>query len=108
MSTHVKINNSILNSSPVVIGEHNQVIVSSNDELNWKYIQSELEGVCRKLSSNSIEYVVTKEAIDYAKKKDKDGLKGIFKKYSVWFCSDVFKGIVSSGIVEIIKSLIGK
>ena len=106
MATHVKINNSIFNSSPVVVGEGNQVAVSSNNELNWEYIQVELENVCRKISNNTIEHVVTKEAIDCTKRKDKDGLKNILKKYSVWFCSDVFKGIVSSGIVEIIKLLI--
>lgn len=106
MAAHTNIANSILNNSPIVVGKNNAVIVSSDSEIDWKYIQRELEDACKKLSNNTLEYIITKEAADCAKKKDKNGFKDILKKYSVWFCSDVFKGIVSGGIVEIIKSLI--
>lgn len=106
MAAHINITSSILNSSPTVVGKNNTVMVSSDNELDWKYIQSELEDACKKLSDNTLEYIITKEAIDCAKKKDKNGFIDILKKYSVWFCSDVFKRIVSGGIVEIIKSLI--
>ena len=106
MTTHITVSNSILDRSPVTLGQGNVVVVSAGDGLDWKYIQDELEKASSRLADNTMEYVVTKDAIDYVKKKDKEGFKNIIKKYSMWFCSDVFKGIVSGGIVEIIKALL--
>ncbi len=108
MSVHINIKgNNSLDNSPITVGSNNKVTIQdSKDEIDWGTIQDELIEVSGKLPKSSKEYFVCKEALGYAMCKDKEGLKNILQKNSQSFLSDIFKGVASGALVEIIKYFI--
>lgn len=108
MSVHIKIKgNSSLDDSPIIIGCNNKVTIhSSMDEIDWGTIQDELIEVSGKLPKSSKEYFASKEALSCAMCKDKEGLRNILQKNSASFFSDIFIGVASGTLVEMIKFFI--
>lgn len=108
MFVHINIKgNNSLDNSPITVGCNNKIAIqSTKDEIDWKVIQDELIEVSGKLPKSSNEYLVSKEALGYAMCKDKESLKNVLQKNSQSFLSDIFKGVASGALVEIIKYFI--
>ena len=109
----VDFNNCEIKKSPIIIGNKkgvtSPIIIGDNNSLsinNWNLIQDELRKVYMKLPEMSVEYQATEEALEYALNKDKEGLIHTFKKYSASFLSDLFSGVASGILLEIIKNII--
>ena len=102
-----------LYNSPITVGNDkeviNTVITGDNNSVNinnWEQLQDELIKVYEKLPKTSEEYVASGEALKYALSRDESGLLKVFNKYSKCFLSDVFKGVASGVLVDIIKSML--
>lgn len=102
-----------LYNSPITVGDGkeviNTVITGNNNSVNinnWEQLQDELIKVYEKLPKTSEEYAASGEALKYALSRDEDGLMKVFNKYSKCFLSDVFKGVASGLLVDIIKSML--
>ena len=108
MSVHINIKgNNSLDNSPITVGSNNKVTIQDfKDEIDWGMIQDELIEVSGKLPKSSKEYFASKEALRYAMCKDEKGLKNILQKNAQSFLSDIFKGVASGALVEIIKCFI--
>lgn len=90
-------------NSAVVMGDNNSVIINDAD---WKVLQDELIKVYQKLPQSSEEYTASKKAFNYALNKDEKGLKAVLKEYAKSFTSDLFSGVASGVLVELISRLI--
>ena len=106
MKANVNIISSSLNGSPVVIGNENKVSCASDTDLNWEMLEEELVNVIGKLPRASREYEVSKKAFVYVINKNKVGFRKVVKSNSSLFLSDVFKGVASGILMEIIKSIL--
>lgn len=107
MSIHIK--NSDFYGSPVVTGTSNIVkvnIQSPQNVFDWEILQDELIEVSAKLPKKSKEYSDSKKALNYAMAKDEHGLINFIKKNLTSFSSDMFIGVASGLLVELISSLI--
>ncbi len=85
----------------VITGDNNSVIIN-----NWEQLQDELIKAYEKLPETSEEFAASGEALKYALNRDEDGLIKVFNKYSKCFLSDIFKGVASGLLVDIIKSML--
>ena len=101
-----------LENSPITIGDGkeviNTIITGDNNSVNindWEQLQDELIKVYERLPKTSEEYIASGEALQYALKRDEEGLRKVFNKYSKSFLSDVFKGVASGVLVEVIKAI---
>lgn len=101
-----------LKNSPITIGDAkdviNTIITGDNNSVkinNWEQLQDELIKAYERLPKTSEEYIASGEALQYALKKDEEGLRNVFNKYSKSFLSDVFKGVASGVLVEVIKAI---
>lgn len=108
MSVHINIkDDNSFEASPIIIGEgHKVTIQGSNSEINWKFIKDELVEASSKLPKSSKEYYASKELLDYAVIENKNELRKTAKKNATIFMSDIFKGVASGALVEIIKFFI--
>lgn len=99
--------NSQFENSPIVIGDGNSVKINSSDSnIDWEMLQDEFIKVLGKLPKSSKEYAASKNALNCAMKKDESGFINVLKKNSTSFLSDIFTGVASGTLVEIIKCMI--
>ena len=89
--------------SNVVAGDNNRVIIN---EADWKMIQDELIKVYRKLPQSSEEYNASEKALNYALNRDEKGFKAVLKEYAKSFTSDLFSGVASGVLVNLLSKLI--
>ncbi len=94
--------------SPINIGNKkevfNEVIEGNSFVINdWNLIRDELRRACESLPESSEVYMASEEALKCALKEDEDGLIETFHKYADSFLSDVFSGVVSGVLVELIR-----
>ncbi|MEY8433874.1 hypothetical protein AALC75_25900 [Lachnospiraceae bacterium 48-42] len=102
----IHINNSGFHDSPVVNGSNNTVIIKANEPiLEWQILQDELIQTSAKLPQSSKEYDATKKALGCAMNKDKKKLEDVIRENISSFTSDIFKGIASGILVDIIMNL---
>lgn len=89
--------------SNVVAGDNNRVIIN---EADWKMIQDELIKVYRKLPQSSEEYNASEKALNYALNRDEKGFKAVLKEDAKSFTSDLFSGVASGVLVNLLSKLI--
>ena len=107
MSVHIK--NSSFYGSPIVEGDGNIIknkLCDAENTIDWDVLQDQLIETSAKLPKSSREYIISKEALNYAMAEYKRGLVKIIKNNLLCFTSDLFKGIASSVLIEFINSLI--
>lgn len=93
-----------ITNSPIIVGNKNSInIDSSVGYIDWEKLQDEFIEVLGKLPKTSKEYVASKNALNCAMKEDKFGFIDVLKKNSTSFLSDIFTGVASGVLVEIIK-----
>lgn len=89
-------------NSAVVVGDNNSVTINDAD---WKVLQEELIKVYQKLPPSSKEYAASRKAFNCAWDKNEQGLKAVLKEYAKAFTSDLFSGVASGVLVELIAKL---
>lgn len=95
-----------ITNSPIIVGNGNSVNINSSvGNTDWEKLQDEFIEVLGKLPKSSKEYVASKNALNCAMKEDKSGFIDVLKKNSTSFLSDIFKGVASGVLVEIIKHM---
>ncbi len=105
----INIKNSDLYGSPIVEGKNNNIkinIQSSQKVFDWEMLQDELIKTSAKLPKESKEYCDLKRALNYAMAKDEHGLINFLKNNLSSFSSNMFTGVASGMLVELISSLI--
>lgn len=105
----ISIKDSNLNGSPVIIGNHDDVkviIQSSKENIDWEILQDELIETSAKLPKESKEYCDSKKALNYAMARDENGLINFLKTNLSSFSSDMFTGVASGMLANLIMSLI--
>ncbi len=100
---NINITDSQLENNAIVIGNNNSVNMNSVNNIDWEMLQDEFIKVLGKLSKKSKEYDASKNALNCAMKEDKYGFIDVLKKNSKIFLSDIFKGVASGTLIEIIK-----
>ena len=96
--------NSKITNSPIIVGNNNLVNINSSvGNIDWGKLQDEFIEVLGKLPKSSKEYADSKSALNYAMKEDKSGFINVLKRNSTSFLSDIFTGVASGVLVEIIK-----
>ena len=103
----INITDSKLTTSPTIIGDCNSININNSvSNIDWEMLQDELIKVLGKLPEVSKEYAASKNALNCAMKEDKSGFIDVLKKNSTSFLSDIFKGVASGTLVEIIKHMV--
>ena len=93
-----------ITNSPIAVVNNNSININSSfGNISWDKLQDEFIEVLGKLPKSSKEYVASKNALNCAMKEDKSGLIDVLKKNSTSFLSDIFKGVASGLLVEVIK-----
>lgn len=91
----------------VQIGDNNIMNINNNQISDREW--SELEDFfCQSLThfgEDTSYHFLSKEALDYTKKKDKKGLVDFIKKYMKEFTNGIFCNLASTSIIEIIKKI---
>lgn len=89
-------------NSAVVVGDNNSVTINDAD---WKMLQEELIKIYQKLPQSSEEYIASQKAYNCALNKDEQGLKAVLKEYAKSFASDLFSGVASGVLVNLLSRL---
>lgn len=102
----VYMNNSKIDRTQV--GENNTLIITSEKSVNdWDELLQILEKSMGQLDKKSNEYKLAEQVQQYAKKKDKKGLKNLLenKNNMIMFVQNILGEVVSAGVYDLIKKL---
>ncbi|MDT0014537.1 hypothetical protein [Listeria cossartiae] len=100
----------IKNSSMSGIAFGNNNVVRDNQQsilYNWTELQSNLESVTSKIENDSPLMEASLEALDAAKKEDKQQFEIVIKEKKAVFLSDLFQNTASQFLVQIINNILG-
>ena len=104
MANNIIFKDSSLINSPVVTGKKNTIY--NNKEIEWKKLQDGLEKVCRELPKESDAYAASDAALKCVIQKDKSNFLKTLENNKGVFLSDVFKGVASGLLVEMLNKII--
>lgn len=105
----MKVNNknSVFSNSPIIIGDNNKININgSSSDIEWKVLEDELIKVLGKLPKDSEEYVATKKLFAHTITENKKGIIDFLRTNKDKFATDVFTGVASGLLVEILRQLI--
>ena len=96
--------------SPITIGNNNVVKVVHNekDDFRWEELKEECLTAMQKLPPKSEERVAAETLFADAVRKDKDGFKNTVKSFAAALTTNLFCSVAGSGLIELVKSIIGK
>ena len=92
--------------SVITIGDNNKVEYNSKDNTDWAALKSDLFNAARRLPDDSAELEAAQAAYGYVCKEDKKGLRAYIKSHAAAFSTQMFYGVASGMLVELIKSAI--
>ncbi len=93
-----------IEGSVITIGNNNTVVYNPKDDTDWAALKRDLFDAARRLPDASAELKAARAAYDYVCKKDKMGLRAYIKSHAAAFCTQMFYGVASGILVELIKS----
>lgn len=86
------------------IGDYNSMTISDIISASeWKNLESFFGDKLKTVEKEY--YFLVKEAEDYAKKRNKNGLKDFINKYAVEFAAGIFCNTMSAGIKNLLQKL---
>lgn len=106
MANNIIFKDSSLINSPVVTGKKNTIYNNKEIEIEWKKLQDGLEKVCRELPKESDAYAASDAALKCVIQKDKSNFLKTLENNKGVFLSDVFKGVASGLLVEMLNNII--
>ncbi len=95
-----------IEGSVITVGDNNTVVYNPKDDTDWTALKRDLFDAARRLPDASAELIAAQAAYDYVCKKDKKGLRAYIKSHAAAFCSQMFYGVASGMLVELINSAI--
>mgnify|MGYP000009512693 CR=1 FL=1 len=96
-----------IEGSVITVGDNNTVVCNTKDDTDWAALKRDLFDAVRRLPDASPELRAAQAAYDYVCKKDKKGLRAYIKSHAAAFSTQMFYGVASGMLGELIKSAIG-